>query len=330
MISIKTICSLVDVKKIPTETEIKTFINKYKLQRVCNPLNENKFSLFTLRSMYNLSNYKMACICLNETKYINKYASMLGISISKVTRIINSAWSSYPKTIKDDFEIYTLLRNELKSNKETVNDFSASRKYHIAKKTTNAVSGFKMFNNQRDPIKYLDIGANDGHITHSTMKELSKKFKKKVVAYGIDIKKFDSDYKNVNFQVYDGISIPFENNSIDIITCRMVLHHINNPLNTINEIYRVLKPGGKIIITEHNVNTYNYLKIMHIDILHDLYDYVLGNESWDNDLSSINQIHDKEKWIDLFKKTNMKLIYENNWSNPQYNIWDKYILTFQK
>ncbi len=44
--------------------------------------------------------------------------------------------------------------------------------------------------------------------------------------------------------------IPFDSNSLDLITCLGVLHHIPNVSKVVNEFYRVLKPGAYALVRE--------------------------------------------------------------------------------
>jgi SAM-dependent methyltransferase len=53
------------------------------------------------------------------------------------------------------------------------------------------------------------------------------------------------DYKNVNI-VSDIDRLPFRNNSIDILINIAVLEHVKNPDGVVEEINRVLKPGGVV------------------------------------------------------------------------------------
>jgi len=49
--------------------------------------------------------------------------------------------------------------------------------------------------------------------------------------------------------VSDILSIPIEKNSFDVILCTEVFEHIPNPIAAIDEFYRLLKPGGILIVT---------------------------------------------------------------------------------
>ncbi len=50
-----------------------------------------------------------------------------------------------------------------------------------------------------------------------------------------------------------GESLPFDNNSFDLVFARQVLHHARNLSQFCNEIYRVMKPGGLFIATREHV-----------------------------------------------------------------------------
>ncbi len=57
----------------------------------------------------------------------------------------------------------------------------------------------------------------------------------------------------------DITEIPFESNSYDAIICIHVLEHVENDRKAMDELYRVLKPGGWAVITvpiDFNRETY--------------------------------------------------------------------------
>ena len=174
---------------------------------------------------------------------------------------------------------------------------------------------------------YLDIGCFDGGITESigTYFHLDK-----TQIYGVDIKKYKSDYE-FNFSEYNGYELPYDDNSFNLITCLMILHHIP-PINLeklMDEIYRVLKKGGIIIIREHS--PMNKLQEMCLDIMHDFYDLVWNadsNMSWNE---SSNNYKNSNEWIDIFLNSSFVVdvkpyVHRNIDTNP----FMSYFCSFRK
>lgn len=56
---------------------------------------------------------------------------------------------------------------------------------------------------------------------------------------------------NVETQLADAESLPFPDNSIDLVTCRLAMHHFPRREQAIAGFYRVLKPGGYFGLTDN-------------------------------------------------------------------------------
>lgn len=94
--------------------------------------------------------------------------------------------------------------------------------------------------------KILDLGCGTG--------ESLDYFKKKnpdIEWIGLDIAKSPEvgkrTRKDIKFYNFDGINIPFKNNYFDLIFCKQVLEHVQEPSSLLKEICRVLKPEGFFI-----------------------------------------------------------------------------------
>ena len=98
---------------------------------------------------------------------------------------------------------------------------------------------FKEFEiNQSKKKNILDFGFGDGFQAHFLKK-------KNFNISAVDIKKKkDIEEKGINFLVYDGKKIPFENNTFDIIFSSSVLEHLNNLDDLQEEFCRVLNDDG--------------------------------------------------------------------------------------
>ncbi len=69
-----------------------------------------------------------------------------------------------------------------------------------------------------------------------------------------------SQFNNVEYHEADGSSLPFPEDSLDAVFANMYLHHAADPLAAIREMVRVLRPGGRLVITDMDEHPYAWLK----------------------------------------------------------------------
>ena len=79
-------------------------------------------------------------------------------------------------------------------------------------------------------------------------------------------KKNLAQFPNVEFHVADGLSLPLQDGSLDAVFANMYLHHCPDPLAAIKEMVRLLRPGGRLIITDMDAHTYEWLKTEMADV----------------------------------------------------------------
>lgn len=91
--------------------------------------------------------------------------------------------------------------------------------------------------------RVLDIGCGNSpfrHLLDSTQ----------VRYQGIDVETAASfGYANPDVIYYDGKTIPFDDGTFDAVLCTEVLEHVPEPGPFVAELQRVLKPGGRAIVT---------------------------------------------------------------------------------
>lgn len=106
----------------------------------------------------------------------------------------------------------------------------------------------------------LDVGCGQGHWTRILAPYLHPD--KKIFAVDKDPRWYGSNEELKNFfanldipftlKEGDAQQLPFEDNSFDLVTCQTVLIHVPNPNAALNEMKRVLKPGGILLCVEPN------------------------------------------------------------------------------
>jgi uncharacterized protein (TIRG00374 family) len=105
-----------------------------------------------------------------------------------------------------------------------------------------------------------DVGCEEGYITKSIITKAAK-------VYCIDIDKnlltkakHNINNKKAVFIESDAQSIKLPDNSVDIAISSHVLEHLPNPKKGVAELYRIVKPGGRVIINVPNENVVLFVK----------------------------------------------------------------------
>jgi ubiquinone/menaquinone biosynthesis C-methylase UbiE len=75
----------------------------------------------------------------------------------------------------------------------------------------------------------------------------------------INVAKARVAHERITWQQADMMKLPFANESFDLIVCQFALMLVPDQLKALAEIYRVLKPGGKVIVSTWTELPYNKL-----------------------------------------------------------------------
>ena len=61
----------------------------------------------------------------------------------------------------------------------------------------------------------------------------------------------ERDITNVTFESGDAHSLPFDDSTFDLVTCRIAPHHFSDPAKFVSEAARVLRPGGVFALVDN-------------------------------------------------------------------------------
>jgi len=111
-----------------------------------------------------------------------------------------------------------------------------------------------------------DIGAGIGFITEglvrkgariiavdqseNMLKEMRKRFLK---------------FSKIDYRLGTAEKIPIPDRTVDYVFANMVLHHVDSPSDVIKEMTRILKSGGKLVITDLDEHNFEFLRTEHHD-----------------------------------------------------------------
>ena len=115
--------------------------------------------------------------------------------------------------------------------------------------------------------KILEAGTGKGHFALALAKrgysfftfdisEEEQHFARLNIAYsGLE--------KQVNFRIEDGEHTSFSDASFNVVFSVNVLHHLANPYRVIDELIRILAPGGKLVVSDFSKKGFNIMDKIH-------------------------------------------------------------------
>jgi ubiquinone/menaquinone biosynthesis C-methylase UbiE len=74
------------------------------------------------------------------------------------------------------------------------------------------------------------------------------------------------DLSNVDLVIGDVARLPLEDGSMDAAFANMVLHHAEDPAAMLQEMARVVRPGGTVAITDEVSHPYAWMREEHADV----------------------------------------------------------------
>lgn len=218
---------------------------------------------------------------------------------------------------------------------------SFSREIQDSRATNRANLLIRMLPQDFIPETMLDIGVGDGSITSAIQRHYDLP-KDKV--FGTDIVT-PREEPSFTFNLVDGSDLPFNDNSFDLITANMVLHHVDDLDGLLQEIRRVLRPNGYLIISEHDIlsnmdsedisgltsEEWREYVSSFLDIVHLLYEVILSDpqetEPQEFEESFRRNYLSSEEWKNLLESAGFSLNQEFINRN---NIMNRYIMVLSE
>jgi ubiquinone/menaquinone biosynthesis C-methylase UbiE len=113
----------------------------------------------------------------------------------------------------------------------------------------------------RPEMVVADIGSGTGFMTAGLAPLVSQ-------VYAVDgspamleaARRSLAELANVVYRLADGAALPFEDGSLDAVFANMYLHHCPDPQAAIVEMVRVLRPGGRLVLTDLDRHDHEWMR----------------------------------------------------------------------
>jgi len=104
----------------------------------------------------------------------------------------------------------------------------------------------------------LDVGCNTGYGTLRFLDVARRVVGVDVSDRAIEVARASTRDGRPEFVVIDGITLPFPDDSFDLVVSFQVIEHIEDPVPYLREIRRVARPGATVLFTTPNAGTRLY------------------------------------------------------------------------
>jgi ArsR family transcriptional regulator len=118
-------------------------------------------------------------------------------------------------------------------------------------------------------VVIADLGAGEGTLSQLLAQRAERVIAvdnaPNMVAYGADLAK-QHGFSNLEFRLGDLESPPIEDGSIDLALFSQALHHASHPSRALEAAYRMLKPGGRLIILDLLKHNFEKARDLYADV----------------------------------------------------------------
>jgi ubiquinone/menaquinone biosynthesis C-methylase UbiE/DNA-binding MarR family transcriptional regulator len=119
------------------------------------------------------------------------------------------------------------------------------------------------------PLVIADLGAGEGTFSQLLARRAKKVIavdnSEKMVEYGAELAR-KHGVKNLEYRQGDIEDVPIRKASVDLAFFSQALHHARHPQRAVAEAWRILKPGGRIVVLDLMRHTYEQARELYADL----------------------------------------------------------------
>lgn len=179
-----------------------------------------------------------------------------------------------------------------------------------------------LINDMPKPDMLLDVGYGDGRITQNIAKGLNLA---KAQVTGAEIFEPEEPPTYMDCVLIEEEDFPLPNASQDLTILISVLHHVEDPRELLESVYRVTSKGGRVLIREFDCNSQD-VKIFNLVMDH-LFYRVFSDEP---QMPNPGHFYDSKTWFTMFQKAGFILDKVVQPEPPEVNPYHPFTVVLRK
>ncbi len=141
------------------------------------------------------------------------------------------------------------------------------------------------------------------HSAHATVLDLTEP----MLIEGRKRAEADAMQDSLDWVVGDAMALPFADNTFDVYTISFGIRNVTRPQDALNEAYRVLRPGGRLMVLEFSQIPNDMMQkaydLYSFNIIPRLGQAIAGDrDSYQYLVESIRRFPDQETFLDMVRK----------------------------
>jgi ubiquinone/menaquinone biosynthesis C-methylase UbiE/DNA-binding transcriptional ArsR family regulator len=118
-------------------------------------------------------------------------------------------------------------------------------------------------------IEIADLGAGEGLVSqllaHRAKQVWCIDNSPRMVEVGSELAQ-KNGLANLTYKLGDIEQVPLPDKSVDLAILSQALHHAQHPQKAVDEAYRILRPGGQLLVLDLNEHTFEKARELYVDV----------------------------------------------------------------
>lgn len=226
------------------------------------------FGMGQSRISAHLGQLKRAGLVLDRRVGKNIFYSVQTVALADLQPVLDTARREIPECAQDQIALDLALRKRRDKAAEYFNRLAGKfGRTYIPGRSWQALAHSLLF--LMPPMVIADLGAGEGTLSQllarSAKRVIAVDLSEKMVEFGTQLAQ-DHGFKNLEYRLGDIENPPIKDEEVDLALFSQALHHAARPQLALKSAYRILKPGGKLVILDLASHSYDQARELYAHV----------------------------------------------------------------